>query len=162
MGRRVVAVFEILLLTTIFVFFTAFVITSNQNVAITEHTEAFVELVRYKGCITQTMYNDFLNGFNTPIDVSITVERQSFLAGDGQAMSYEFTKDVVEALEDDSAEIDHTYRMQAGDNIQVAVRKPAGTLYDAVASMAVGHGSSSTNPVITIKGGMILNEQYAG
>lgn len=161
MGKRIVAVFEILLLTTLFAFFATFVITTNQNTAITEHTENFVELVRYKGCITQSMYYDFLNGFTTPVDISFAVERQAFLSGTNDATSFEFTKDVIEAIESDDPAIGHIYKMQAGDNIQVTVRKPAGMVYNHVVGAASGNYTGSENPVIAAKGGMVLNEQYA-
>ena len=55
MGRRIVTVFEVLLIMTLFSMFAALVITTSDNDNIVENTESFVELVRYKGCITDEM-----------------------------------------------------------------------------------------------------------
>lgn len=159
MARRIVTVFEILILTTLFVFFTAFVITTNQNTAIIESTENFVELVRYKGCLTEEMYTNFLNEFNTPVSVEIFVEKQSSTNAD-DPVEYEFTKEILQDIQRDKP--NDIYRMKTGDVIQIIVRKPSATLYDTVVGKLTGSYGHGSNPVVTQKGGMILNEQYDG
>ena len=159
MARRIITVFEILILTTLFVFFAAFVITTNQNTAIIENTENFVELVRYKGCITEEMYTDFLNGFNTPVSVEISVEKQPSTDEDVPA-EYEFTEEILQDVQRDKP--NNIYRMETGDVIRIVVRKPSATLYDAVVGKLTGSYGYGDSPTITQKGGMILNEQYDG
>lgn len=155
MGRRIVGVLELLIIVTLFSLFAALVITTNSNDRIIEQTEEFVELVRYKGCITSETYNEFLNGFNTPVDVSISVTRKPNVTASVAVETMQFDGDIAEALA-----ADNIYRMNVGDEIQVVVRKASASYYDSIVSMLTGSGRSN-NPAIAIKGGMILNTQYA-
>lgn len=162
MGRRIVAVFELLLMVSLFALFAALIITTNTNDAIIESTESFVELVRYKGCITEDMYNDFLGEFSTPVDIKFIVTRHNEI---DDIDTLQFTGDVLEAIEnpdDDVANgiLAHTYTMNVGDELQVVVRKMSSNFFDSMVGMLTGQGASSETPAIAIKGGMILNTQY--
>ena len=162
MGRRIVAVFELLLMVSLFALFAALIITTNTNDAIIESTESFVELVRYKGCITEDMYNDFLGEFSTPVDIKFVGTRHNEI---DDIDTLQFTGDVLEAIEnpdDDAANgiLAHTYTMNVGDELQVVVRKMSSNFFDSMVGMLTGQGASSETPAIAIKGGMILNTQY--
>lgn len=163
MAKRVITVFEILIFVTLFSMFASFVITTTTNDAIIDNTEEFVELVRYKGCITDQMYYDFIDSFSTPVDVSISVERQPVLATPDTMPTLEWTKDVVLAFDTDAdgdGVRDGMYKMNAGDEIEVIVRKPSGSYYDSIISRLSGNAYSVDKPVVAVKGGMILNTQW--
>lgn len=162
MGRRIVTVFEVLLIMTLFSMFAALVITTTDNDNIVENTESFVELVRYKGCITDEMYSDFIGGFRSPVDVSIVVTKKGQL---NEGDTIQFTGDVVDALENERTNvaagiIAGTYTMKVGDEIQVIVRKTTSTYFDNLMGFITGTGPASSSPAVAIKGGMILNTQY--
>lgn len=156
-GKRIVTLFEILIVTTLFAMFAGIVITSHTNDAIISHTEEFVEMVRYKGCITKNTYDDFLKGFDTPVEVNIQVTRKPQLSTPGALNTVEMTQDVVNTM---AADANGLYRMNVGDEIQVIVRKPSGNLYNTLIGSITGQYAAGDKPAIAIKGGMILNTQY--
>ena len=158
MGSRIITIFEILIITTLFSMFSALGITTSTNDQIIENTEEFVELVRYKGCITQDWYHSFISGFDSPVDVRITVKRMPELATPDSLPTIEFTQDIVDAIDKPEG----VYKMTPGDEIEVVVRKPSGSFYDNVMSTLSGGKAGSTDPAVAIKGGMILNSQYDG
>lgn len=159
MGRRLITILEILLFTTLFALFAGMVITTHSNDAIVEHTEEFVELVRYKGCITKQMYDDFLDGFSTPVEVRMTVTKENALTGAGSDLeSMVFTQDIVNRIVSDPNDL---YPMYVGDEIEVVVRRPGRSMYSTIlGSLGGGGAKGETNPVVAVKGGMILNEQW--
>ena len=157
MGKRIVALFEILITVTLFAMFSGIVITTRSNEAIVDHTEEFVELVRYKGCITQQMYNDFLNGFDSVVDVKIAATRKDPLGSPSDPKTIQFTKDIVGTIESTA---DHVYPLYVGDEFDVVVRRPARSMYSTIVGSLSGQYARDDCPVIAIKGGMILNEQY--
>lgn len=162
MGKRIVTIFEILITVSLFSMFAALIITTNTNDTIIEATEEFVELVRYKGCITDNMYADFLGEMPTPVDVHFVVTRQETL---NEGDTLEFTGDVLQALENTSTDLKNgvlanTYTMNVGDEIQVTVRKISSNFFDDIVGSMTGSVSPATKPAVAIKGGMILNTQY--
>lgn len=165
MGKRIVTVLELLIAVTLFAMFAALIVTTSTNDDIIEKTENFVELVRYKGCITDDMYDEFLDSFNVPVDISFEVTRQPSVLDANDALAdgggiLEFTGDVINAIEDDHRIPANTYTMDVGDQIEVVVRKASPNFYDGIVGMLTGAGASSDRPAIAIKGGMILNTQY--
>lgn len=164
MGKRILTVFEIAIAVILFTLFSAMVITTNTNDAIIENTEEFVELVRYKGCITDEMYSEFLQKFNVPVNVKINVTRHDTITG---AETLQFTGDVLQAIHSTTNDpgngiVANTYTMRVGDEIEVIVRKSAGGFYDSIVGILNHKGATEESPVIATKGGMILNTQYAG
>lgn len=159
MGKRIATLFELLIALTLFALFAGMVITTHSNNAIISHTEEFVEMTRYKGCITEETYKAFLDSFDSVVDVRIQVDRKDVLGGPDALDSTEFTQDVVNTIASDP---DGIYRMKVGDEITVIVRRPAGNLYDTIIGSLSGMKAQGGSPVIAIKGGMILNEQYVG
>ena len=157
MASRIVTVFEILIVATLFSLFAALGITTTTNDKIIENTESFVELVRYKGCITQDWYYDFIDSFDSPVDVRIEVTRTPELATADTGTTLQFTQDVIDAIDGP----DHIYKMNVGDEINVTVRKPSGNYYDNIVGVFTGQRAKGGNPAIAIKGGMILNTQYS-
>ena len=156
MGRGFITVLEFLVVISLFSMFVGLIITTNTNDAIISHTEEFAELVRYKGCITEEMYYDVVEGFDAPVDVRFEAVRKPVLANPDSGDTLEFTKDVLSAIESG----DGIYRMNIGDEIQVIVRKPSGNYFDYIVGTLSGKGMKDENPVVAIKGGMILNTQY--
>ncbi len=164
MGKKILTAFEILIAVTLFAMFSAMVITTSTNDVIIENTEQFVETVRYKGCITEQMYNEFLDGFDTPVNVHITVTKKDAITGNE---SLQFTNDIIEAVHSTANDpangiVAHTYTMRVGDEIEVCVRKNSATFYDSIVGIFTHQGQIKDNPMIAIKGGMILNTQYLG
>ena len=98
-GRRLLYIMEIILLMTLFAFFTSFVITTNQNDTIVDATEEFSELIRYKGAITESMYDNFLDEMPTPVKVSFVVDKGSILELDDQPLDQNYSQEVLEALD---------------------------------------------------------------
>lgn len=154
-GRRLLYIMEIILLLTLFAFFTSFVITTNQNDTIVDATEEFSELIRYKGAITENMYEEFLDKMPTPVKVSFVVDKGTTLELDDQPLNQNYSQEVLQAL--DSAGY---YPMEVGDQVKVIVRKTSPTLFDMVTELLTGQRSGDQQPIIAIKGGLVLNEQY--
>lgn len=154
-GRRLLYFMEILLLLTLFAFFTSFVITTNQNDVIVDATEDFTELIRYKGAVTETMYEDFLNQMPTTVKVSFVIDKDTILDVEDEPLSQDYSQEVLEALDSIGY-----YAMNVGDQVKVIVRKTSPTLFDKVTEMLTGHSSGDPQPIIAIKGGLVLNEQY--
>jgi hypothetical protein len=163
MGRRIVTVLEILIVVTLFSMFGGLIITSATNDAIIEHTEDFVETVRYKGCITDDMYYEFIDGFNSVVDVSFIVTKKATVSVEGSddvVDTIELTNNVVSTFQNSNAAA-RIYKMNVGDEIEVIVRKPSGNYYDRIMGSLTGQMNAGENPIIARKGGMILNTQYA-
>lgn len=158
MGKKVLIIFEVLIAMTLFAMYSSLMLTEDSNDEIINTTEEFVETVRYKGCITDDMYYEFLNEFNSPVDIRFIVTRKGVI--DDTTDSMEFTHDVINAINSGSSPSECVYKMNVGDEIQVIVRKPSGTSYNTLIGSITGQGSGYTNPVIALKGGMILNTQY--
>lgn len=154
-GRRLLYIMEIILLMTLFAFFTSFVITTNQNDTIVDATEEFSELIRYKGAITESMYDNFLDEMPTPVKVSFVVDKGSILELDDQPLDQDYSQEVLEALDSIGY-----YTMKVGDQVKVIVRKTSPTLFDKVTELLTGQSSGDQQPIIAIKGGLVLNEQY--
>lgn len=114
-------------------------------------------MVRYKGFITKNTYDDFLKGFDTPVEVNIQVTRKPQLSTPGALDTVQMTQDVVNTM---AADANGLYRMNVGDEIQVIVRKPSGNLYNTLIGSITGQYAAGDKPAIAIKGGMILNTQY--
>lgn len=153
-GKRLLYIFEILILVTLFAFFSSFVVTTNQNDAIVDETEQFSEMVRYKGCITEKMYTDFLKKMPTPVKIGFQVTKGKVLETNNSPISKTFTNEIFESIE----AIGY-YPMRVGDEIQVTVRKTSPTYFDKMVELMTRKGAYQT-PIIAIKGGLILNEQY--
>lgn len=160
LGKRITFIFSLLIGMILFALFGTLVATTNTNDAIIEHTEEFVELVRYKGCISEKAYYDFLKGFDVPVEVRITATRKP---GPGETgNSLEFTQDIINAFSTDmdgDGKADGLYRMNPGDEISVVVRKPSGNLFDSLNRLLSGQDAGVIDPVVAVKGGMILNTQ---
>lgn len=114
--------------------------------------------------ITEQMYNEFLDGFDTPVNVHITVTKKDAITGNE---SLQFTNDIIEAVHSTANDpangiVAHTYTMRVGDEIEVCVRKNSATFYDSIVGIFTHQGQIKDNPMIAIKGGMILNTQYLG
>ena len=162
LGRQITTMMEILIMITLFAMFSTLAITMNVNSAIIDNTEDFVELVRYKGVITESMYYEFINGFQTPVSATIIVKKKPILAANSDIETIYWTNDVITAFgadENGDGKRDGLFKMNPGDEIEVIVRKPSGNYYDTVISSLTG-GGSVYDPVIAVKGGMILNKQY--
>ncbi len=161
MARKITTIFEMLIFATLFSLFAALVLTTETNDAIIESTEEFVDTVRYKGCITENMYYEFLNKFRVPVSISFSISHYSTTGNTLPTLN--FTNDVFAAFEADAdadGKPDRIYKMNPGDEITVTVRKPSGNYYDSIASRIAGNTSLHDNPVIAARGGMILNAQY--
>lgn len=154
-GRRLLYFMEAILLLTLFSFFTSFVITTNQNDIIVDATEEFSEMIRYKGAITKNMYDEFLEKMPTTVRVGFVVDKGKVLQKDTDPLSVNFSQEVWTALEGQGY-----YAMKVGDQIEVIVRKTSPTLFDKVSEMLTGQASGAQQPVIAVKGGLVLNEQY--
>ena len=154
MDRRLSYLFEFIIVLTLFSMFAAFTITTTQNEQIVDITENFTEMIRYKGCITADMYNGTLRKYPTPVKITFIVEKNKVLSLNGDAHNKVFSKDIIESIETTGL-----YGMKVGDEVQVVVRKNSPTYFDSVVG-ALTNRQSTTNPVIAVKGGLILNEQY--
>lgn len=154
-GKRLLYIMEIVLLLTLFAFFTSFVVTTNQNDTIVDATEEFAELIRYKGAITKSMYDNFLNKMPTPVKVGFVVDKSTILELEDQPISQDYSQDILEALDGPGY-----YAMKVGDQVKVIVRKTSPTLFDKVTELLTGSSSGEPQPIIAIKGGLVLNEQY--
>lgn len=154
-AKQLLTIMEFLLFLTLFSFIGAFVTTTNENDRIVDATEEFTELVRYKGCVTKQMYEDFRNHISTPVKVNFIIDKAKVMEEDNAPLSQDFTADVLEAL--DASGI---YTMSAGDQIRVVVRKLTPTTFDHVSGIYSGQVRGGAMPIIAIKGGLILNEQY--
>lgn len=186
MGRRFQYIFEVIILLTLFSLFSSFTITTYQTDQIVEITEEFVELIRYKGCITQDMYMEYLEKYPCPVSLSFTVEKAKALNTSQYMSGYRFTNDVVTAITNNSygkEEIENgdtpsaeqqyylesnpeqiyknMYVFDVGDSVQVIVRKQGRSYFDSLIS-SVSHMStrSDPTPIVAMKGGLILNAQY--
>ena len=62
MGKRLLFLMETLILFSCITIFGALTATTYQNDRIRDVTEDFAETVRYKGCITRSMYEELLKG----------------------------------------------------------------------------------------------------
>lgn len=155
MGKRLLFFIEMLCLITMFAFFSSFVITTQQNDKITDATENFVELVRYKGCVTQQMYSEFLAKMPVPVKVSFIIDQGKTLEVDGAPADRRFTTDVFAAIEDIGY-----YPMRIGDEVQVIVRKAGPSYFDMMVGVISGQHSGGESPIIAAKGGLVLNVQY--
>ena len=154
-GRRLLYLVEVILLLTLFAFFTSFVITTNQNDLIVDATEEFSEMIRYKGTITKNMYEEFLEKMPTAVKVGFVVDKGKVLQKDDDPLSVNFSQEVWTALDNTGY-----YTLKVGDQIKIIVRKTSPTLFDKVSEMLTGQGSGMQQPVIAVKGGLVLNEQY--
>lgn len=146
---------EIILLLTLFAFFTSFVITTSQNDTIVDATEEFSELIRYKGAVTETMYNDFLDKMPTPVRINFVIDKGSVLELEDQPLNQNYSQEVLQALDSTGY-----YPMEVGDQVKVIVRKTSPTMFDMVTELLTGQHSGDQQPIIAIKGGLVLNEQY--
>lgn len=155
MGRRLLFFFEVVILLTLFVFFASLAATTLQNDRIIDITENFAETVRYKGCITRTMYDDLLKDYPTPVEVNFEVTKAPVLVSNDDAKSLRFTSEVIDGIYGS----ENIYKMNTGDSIRIIVRKAGPTWFDTMVSAMTGEGATD-HPIIAIKGGMILNEQY--
>lgn len=154
-GKRLLYIMEIVLLMTLFAFFTSFVITTNQNDTIVDATEEFSELIRYKGAITESMYDNFLDEIPTTVKVSFVIDKSSILELADQPLDQDYSQEVLEALDSIGY-----YTMKVGDQVKVIVRKTSPTLFDKVTEILTGQSSGDPQPIIAVKGGLVLNEQY--
>lgn len=156
MGRRIQYILEILIFLTLFSMFSSFTITTYQTDDIIDVTEEFTELVRYKGCITEDMYFEYLEQYPTPVSLTFVIEKGKVLQTSQYLSAYEFTGDVMEAISTDGI-----YKMEVGDSIQVIVRKQGRSYFDALMGAVTKTSErNSVNPIVAVKGGLILNEQY--
>lgn len=155
MGKRVLYFLEVLILLTIFSLGASFIITTYQNDAIVDATEDFVELARQKGCITAKMYDNLLDEMPTAVKVSFVIEKAKVLKSDDDPLDREFTQEVFDSIEDIGY-----YPMEVGDHLQIIVRKSGQTYFDSIVAFLTGTNSSESDPIIAIKGGLVLNEQY--
>lgn len=155
MGRRLLFLMETLILFTCIVFFGSLTATTYQNDRIRDIAENFSEMVRYKGCITRTMYEDLLKNVPTAVEVDFEIEKKHALVAANQPLNLRFTKDVTDALYDAS----QIYPLEVGDEFTITIRKASPTLFDAVVSSVNGNGTKE-HPLIAVKGGLVLNEQY--
>lgn len=156
-GKRLLYILEVTLLLTLFAFFTSFVVTTSQNDQIVDATEEFAEFIRYKGVITEKTYDDFLTKIPTAVKVSFVIDKGHRLTLDDQPLDEVFTQEVFAALDDESKGY---YPLQVGDSIKVIVRKTSPTLFDKTTELLTGQSSGELSPIIAIKGGLVLNEQY--
>lgn len=154
-AKQLLTIFEFILILTVFALIGSFEITVQENDRIVDATEQFTELVRYKGCITKQMYEDFREQISTPIKVNFIVEKGKTLKQSDELLNANFTEDVLEHLDASGL-----YAMSAGDEIKVVVRKLSPTSFDRTVGMLTGQMRGGANPVIAIKGGLVLNEQY--
>ena len=92
MGRKIQFVFEILIFLTLFSLFSSFTITTYQTDKIIDVTEEFTELIRYKGCITEDMYFEYLEKYPTPVSISFIIEKEKALKTSSYLPDYEFTQ----------------------------------------------------------------------
>ena len=152
-------ILEILIFLTLFSIFSSFTITTYQTDEIIDVTEEFTELIRYKGCITEDMYYEYLEKYPTPISMTFVIEKGKVLQTSSYLSSYEFTGDVLSHFNPDDG--DGIYKMEVGDSIQVIVRKQGRSYFDALmGSVTKLSQQNSVNPIVAVKGGLILNEQY--
>ena len=140
MGKRLLFLMETLILFSCITIFGALTATTYQNDRIRDVTEDFAETVRYKGCITRSMYEELLKGIPTTVQVNFEIEKHHDLVAVDQPHNMRFTKDVT-------------------DEFTVTVRKVSPTMLDALVGSLTGEGTTEY-PLIAVKGGMILNEQY--
>ena len=160
MGRRIQYILEILIFLTLFSIFSSFTITTYQTDEIIDVTEEFTELIRYKGCITEDMYYEYLEKYPTPVSITFVIEKKKVLQTSEYLAEYAFTGDVMDALSSEDEE-DRIYKMEVGDSIQVIVRKQGRSYFDALmGSVTKLSQQNSVNPIVAVKGGLILNEQY--
>ena len=155
MGKRLLFLMETLILFTCIVFFGSLTATTYQNDRVRDVTENFAEMVRYKGCITRSMYEDLLKNIPTTVQVNFEVEKHHDLVASDQPMNLRFTKDVIDEIYSST----QIYPLDVGDEFTVTVRKASPTLFDAMVSTLTGEGSKDY-PLIAVKGGLVLNEQY--
>lgn len=155
MGRRVLFIFETLIMLTLFLLFGSLAATTLQNDAIRDTTESFAEVVRYKGCVTRSMYDDLLASFPTAVEVNFEVTKKPALVTSEDIKNMEFTNEVIAGVYGSTG----IYTMQTGDMFSVIVHKASPTWFDTVVGAMTG-GGTTQSPVIAVKGGMILNEQY--
>lgn len=155
MGKRLLFLMETLILFSCITIFGALTATTYQNDRIRDVTEDFAETVRYKGCITRSMYEELLKGIPTTVQVNFEIEKHHDLVAVDQPYNMRFTKDVTDMLYDTT----QLYPLEVGDEFTVTVRKVSPTMLDALVGSLTGEGTTEY-PLIAVKGGMILNEQY--
>ena len=155
MVKRLLFLFEALILLTLFIFFGSLAATTLQNDRIIDETENFVEVARYKGCITKSIYEDFLVSLPTVVDVNFEVSKAPELVTSEDIKDIDFTHEVIEDVYGASG----MYTMESGDMLSVTVRKASPTWLDTMIGAMTGEGTTEY-PLIAVKGGMILNEQY--
>ena len=119
MVKRLLFLFEALILLTLFIFFGSLAATTLQNDRIIDETENFVEVARYKGCITKSMYEGFLVSLPTVVDVNFEVIKVPELVSSEEIKDLDFTHEVIEAVYGASG----MYTMETGDMLSVIVRK---------------------------------------
>ena len=155
MWKRLLFLMETLILFTCIVFFGSLTATTYQNDRVRDVTENFAEMVRYKGCITRSMYEDLLKDIPTTVQVNLEIEKHHDLVAADQPMNLRFTKDVIDEIYSST----QIYPLEVGDEFTITVRKASPTMFDAMVSALTGEGSKDY-PLIAVKGGLVLNEQY--
>lgn len=155
MGKRLLFFFEVLIMLTLFLLFGSLAATTLQNDRIVDVTESFAEVVRYKGCITRSMYDELLASFPTAVNVNFEVTKKPALVTAEDIKDVEFSNEVIADVYGSTG----IYTMQTGDMFTVIVHKASPTWFDTIVSAMTGEGTTQS-PVIAVKGGMILNEQY--
>lgn len=156
MGKRLLFLMETLILLTCIIIFGALAATTYQNDRIRDIAENFAEVVRYKGCITKTMYDDLLAELPTAVKVSFNIEKHHDLVVNDAPLNLRLTKDVIDQIYDNSS---HLYPLETGDTFTIIIRKASPTLLDSMVSSMTGEGAEEY-PLIAVKGGLVLNEQY--
>ena len=140
MVKRLLFLFEALILLTLFIFFGSLAATTLQNDRIIDETENFVEVARYKGCITKSIYEDFLVSLPTVVDVNFEVSKAPELVTSEDIKDIDFTHEVIE-------------------DVYGASCMASPTVLDTMIGAMTGEGTTEY-PLSAVKGGMILNEQY--
>ena len=115
-AKQLLTIFECILLLTVFALIGSFEITTHENDQIVDATESFTELIRYKGCITRKMYEDFREQIPTQVKVSFVIEKGEALKESDEPSGMDFTADVLEQMDVGF------YPLHAGDNLQVIVQ----------------------------------------
>ena len=101
------------------------------------------------------MYEGFLVSLPTVVDVNFEVIKVPELVSSEEIKDLDFTHEVIEGVYGASG----MYTMETGDMLSVIVRKASPTWLDTMIGAMTGEGTSEY-PLIAVKGGMILNEQY--
>lgn len=154
MGSRILTIIEINIYVCIFLLIIAVIVTDTQTSAMKDSTRDFVETIRYKGYITQEMYEDYLRSLSF---TTVKIELVHSIAGEfsnNNVLDLRFTKDIIDEIYTNGL-----YKLNEGDDIRIILQKASPTYFQAITSIFTGKQPIGYT-LITVNGGMVLNEQY--